>query len=155
ASATETGMTVDLVRRHHPDVAVLDLTTPPPGGHAAIRAVKRAHPAVRVLARSGLINPEEHAQALRAGADACLPKTSEPKELLHPLLTLVQGHSVVPPTLLRGLLEASHRPGGDVLARLSEDERRLWTAIAHGDSTDEIAARWIVSQRTAKRMVAA
>jgi len=74
-------MAVDLVRRHRLDVAVLDLAMPPPGGHAAVRAVKRAHPKVRVLA----------------------------------------------------------------LSDVTDDQRRLWLAIARGDSTDE----WIVSQRTA------
>lgn len=155
ASTADAAMAVDLVRRHRPAVAVFDLAMPPPGGHAAIRAVRRAHPDVRILALSGLSDDAARLQALRDGADGFLPKTSEPDELLHPLLTLTDGHSVLPTTLLRRLLEASHRPGSAILDRLDDDERRLWTAIARGASTDEIADQWIVSQRTAKRMVAA
>ena len=155
ASTTDAAMAVDLVRRHRPDVALVDLAMPPPGGHAAIRAVKRAHPAVTILALSGLTAQDQRLQALRDGADGFLPKTSEPEDLLHPILALVEGFSVLPPDLLRGLLDVSNRPGGDVVNRLDEDERRLWSAIARGDSTEEIAQHWIVSQRTAKRMVAA
>lgn len=153
-STTEAAMAVDVVRRHRPDVAVLDLAMPPPGGHAAIRAVKRTHPDVRILALSGLTDEEQHLRALRDGADGFLPKTSEPDDLLHPLLALIEGYSVVPAELLRGLLGASARAGADVLDGLTDEQRRLWVAIARGDSTEEIADRWIVSQRTAKRMIA-
>lgn len=154
-STTDAAMAVDLVRRHRPDVAVLDLAMPPPGGHAAIRAVKRSHPAVRVLALSGLTDAGERLQALRDGADGFLPKTSEPEDLLHPLMALVDGYSVLPSELLRGLLDASDRPRGGIVDQLDDEQRQLWSAIARGDSTDDIAQRWIVSQRTAKRMVAA
>ena len=154
-STADAAMALDLVRRHRPDVAILDLAMPPPGGHAAIRAVKRSHPSVRILALSGLTDEADRLQALRDGADGFLPKTSDPEDLLHPLLALVDGYSVLPAELLRALLHASDRPGGDLVDDLDEDDRRLWAAIARGDSTEDIAERWIVSQRTAKRMVAA
>jgi DNA-binding NarL/FixJ family response regulator len=153
-ATADAAMAVDLVRRQRPDVALLDLAMPPPGGHAAIRAVKRAHPAVRVLALSGLTDEQPRLEALRAGADGFLPKTSEPEDLLHPLLAMVQGYSVLPTELLRGLVRSADRPSGGVVDELDEDQRRLWLAVARGDSTEEIAARWIVSQRTAKRMIA-
>lgn len=151
---SEAAMAVDLVRRCRPDVAVIDLAMPPPGGHNAIKAVKRAHPEVRVLALSGLTEPEAALQALRNGADGFLHKTAEPEELLHPLLALLDGHSVVPPELLRGLLAGSARPGADALDDLTDDERDLWRRVADGQSTDEIARSLIVSERTAKRLVA-
>jgi DNA-binding NarL/FixJ family response regulator len=153
-ATADAAMAVDLVRRQRPHVALLDLAMPPPGGHAAIRAVKRAHPAVRVLALSGLTDEQPRLEALRAGADGFLPKTSEPEDLLHPLLAMVQGYSVLPTELLRGLVRSADRPSGGVVDELDEDQRRLWLAVARGDSTEEIAARWIVSQRTAKRMIA-
>jgi len=154
-ATADAAMAVDLVRRQRPDVALLDLAMPPPGGHAAIRAVKRAHPAVRVLALSGLTDEQPRLEALRAGADGFLPKTSEPEDLLHPLLAMVQGYSVLPTELLRGLVQSADRPSGGLVDELDDDQRRLWLAVARGDSTEEIAGQWIVSQRTAKRMVAA
>lgn len=154
-STTRAAMAVDLVRRHRPDVAVLDLAMPPPGGLAAIRALRRAHPQTRILALSGLTSPEDHVAALRAGADGFLPKTSEPDDLLHPLLSLVQGVAVMPSSLVRQLVDGAQRPGSDLLDELDDDQRVLWRALAEGQGTEAIAEQWVVSPRTAKRMVAA
>lgn len=154
-STTRAAMAVDLVRRHRPDVAVIDLAMPPPGGLAAIRALRRAHPQTRILALSGLTSPEDHLAALRAGADGFLPKTSEPDDLLHPLLSLVQGVAVMPSSLVRQLVDGAQRPGSDLVDELDDDQRVLWRALAEGQGTEAIAEQWVVSPRTAKRMVAA
>ena len=155
ASTDDAAMAVDVVRRHRPDVALIDIAMPPPGGHAAIRAVKRAHPAVRVLALSGVTDPQQRLAALRAGADGFVPKTSQPDDLLHPVLALAQGYGVVPADMLRKLVSAAERPASSLVDELDDAERKLWLAIARGAGTDAIAGELIVSERTAKRMVAA
>jgi two-component system nitrate/nitrite response regulator NarL len=155
------GMTDDasaaaaLVRRHHADVAVVDLHMPPPGGTRAIAAVRRADPMVRVVALSGLAEADAALEALRAGASAFLPKTADPELLVRPLLAVLDGWSVVPEALLRRLL-ADAKPAGDrgVAERLTADERRLWRLITDGASTVEIATTLHVSERTTKRLVA-
>jgi two-component system nitrate/nitrite response regulator NarL len=126
-----------LVRRHHADVAVVDLHMPPPGGVRAIAAIRRADPMVRVVALSGLAEADAALEALRVGAAGFLPK------------------SVVPEPLLRQLLEAAPPTGDDGLAaRLTSDERRLWRLVADGVSTVDMATTLHVSERTVKRLVA-
>jgi two-component system nitrate/nitrite response regulator NarL len=144
-----------LVRRHHADVAIVDLHMPPPGGTRAIAAIRRADPLVRVVALSGLGEADAALEALRAGAAAFLPKTADPELLVRPLLAVLDGWSVVPEALLRQLL-ADAQPTGDqgLAERLSADERRLWRLIADGATTVDIATTLHVSERTAKRLVA-
>jgi two-component system, NarL family, nitrate/nitrite response regulator NarL len=144
-----------LVRRHHADVAIVDLHMPPPGGTRAIAAIRRADPLVRVVALSGLGEADAALEALRAGAAAFLPKTADPELLVRPLLAVLDGWSVVPEALLRQRL-ADAQPTGDqgLAERLSADERRLWRLIADGASTVDIATTLHVSERTAKRLVA-
>jgi two-component system, NarL family, nitrate/nitrite response regulator NarL len=144
-----------LVRRHHADVAIVDLHMPPPGGTRAIAAVRRADPLVRVVALSGLGEADAALEALRAGAAAFLPKTADPEMLVRPLLAVLDGWSVVPEALLRQLL-ADAQPTGDqgIAERLTADERRLWRLITDGASTVEIATTLHVSERTTKRLVA-
>jgi DNA-binding NarL/FixJ family response regulator len=145
-----------LVRRHHADVAVVDLHMPPPGGTRAIAAIRRADPTVRVVALSGLAETDAALEALRAGAAGFLPKTADPETLVRPLLAVLDGWSVLPEPLLRRLVgrSAAHGDGDGIAARLTSDERRLWRLVAAGAGTLEVATTLHVSERTAKRLVA-
>jgi DNA-binding NarL/FixJ family response regulator len=144
---------VPLVDRAGPDIAVVDLTMPPPGGLEAVRRIKAQFPRVRVLVLSGTADPNEALQALRVGAEGFLPKTAEPSELVPPLLAMAGGWSVLPVELLRRLADGS---GGNGLPTdLDDGETTLLRLLADGLGVDEIAARMFVSERTAKRMTAA
>ncbi|HVW31765.1 MAG TPA: response regulator transcription factor [Acidimicrobiia bacterium] len=143
-----------LVRRNRPQVALVDLAMPPPGGIGAIRAIAHHYPAVRILALSGTDDRDLALEALAAGAHGFIPKSSDPDVLVPPLLSLGAGLSVLPTSLLDALvqLRATRRPA--VVAKLDEDELTLWRLVARGLESLEIAERTFVSERTAKRMVA-
>jgi two-component system nitrate/nitrite response regulator NarL len=144
-----------LVQRARADVAVVDVQMPPPGGARAIAAIRRVEPLVRVIAMSGFAEADAALEALRAGAVGFLPKTADPESLVGPLLAVLDGWSVVPESLLRGLLDrASPTESDGIAARLTADERRLWRLIAAGSGTVDIATTLHVSERTAKRLVA-
>jgi two-component system, NarL family, nitrate/nitrite response regulator NarL len=145
----------DLVASCEADVAIIDLTMPPLGGVAAIRHVKARHPTTRILALSGTDDLGLAEEALRAGADGFLPKTARPEALAGPLWTIAEGLCVVDRTLLDALLSNTRRPPSALLDSLSDQDLRLWTLLATGMETTDIAARMLVSERTAKRMVAA
>jgi two-component system, NarL family, nitrate/nitrite response regulator NarL len=143
-----------LVRRNRPQVALVDLAMPPPGGVGAIREIAHHYPQVRILALSGTDDRELALEALAAGAHGFIPKSSDPDVLVPPLLSLGAGLSVLPTSLLEALvqLRATRRPA--VLARLDDEEITLWRLVARGLESLEIAERTYVSERTAKRMVA-
>ncbi len=145
----------DLVASCDADVAIVDLTMPPLGGVAAIRHVKARHPQTRILALSGTDDLGLAEEALRAGADGFLPKTARPEALAGPLWTIAEGLCVVDGALLAALLSSTRRPPAALLDSLSDQEIRLWTLLATGMETADIAGRMLVSERTAKRMVAA
>jgi two-component system nitrate/nitrite response regulator NarL len=150
-STGDASAAASLVGRTHPDLALVDLHMPPPGGIRAIAAIRRTTPRVRVVAMSGGDDPAPALEALRAGAEGFLPKSSEPEELLPPMLAVLDGWAVLPGPLLRGLL----RPARSGSVDLDSEERRLLRSIAAGRSTVEIAEQLHVSERTVKRMTAA
>jgi DNA-binding NarL/FixJ family response regulator len=143
-----------LVRRNRPQVALVDLAMPPPGGVGAIREIAHHYPQVRILALSGTDDRELALEALAAGAHGFIPKSSDPDVLVPPLLSLGAGLSVLPTSLLEALVElrATRRPA--VVAKLDDEEIALWRLVARGLESLEIAERTYVSERTAKRMVA-
>ncbi|MFY1660859.1 response regulator [Micromonospora sp. WMMD1274] len=149
-STTDAAGAAALVARCAPDLALVDLHMPPPGGLRAIAAIRRTSPRVRVLAMSGSDDPVPAVEALRCGAEGYLPKTSEPEDLLPPLLAVLDGWAVMPGALLRRLVGPARSPG----LNLDEEERRLLRAIATGEATVTIAERMHTSERTVKRMTA-
>ncbi|WP_307857837.1 response regulator transcription factor [Micromonospora sp. C97] len=151
ASTGDAAAAAALVAGCRPDLALVDLHMPAPGGVRAVAAIRRTTPRVRVVAMSGSAAPESAVEALRAGAEGFLPKTSEPEELLRPLLAILDGWAVLPAELLRTLLPPTRFPSVD----LDSEERRLLRAIAAGRSTVDIAEELHVSERTVKRMTAA
>jgi len=145
---------LELVRHHRPRVAIIDLMMPPPGGLAAVREVKRHYPDVRVLALSGNDETGTAIEALRMGADGFLLKSSEPDELVPPLLAMAAGVSVVPAAVVAALLESWVRSGQRAVSDLTEEEVSLLQLVAAGLESLEIADRLHVSERTAKQRVA-
>lgn len=150
-SAGNAAHAAGLVSRCLPDLVLVDLHLPPPGGVRAVAAIRRTTPQTRVVAMSGSTDPGPVLEALRAGAEGYLPKTSGPEELLPPLLAVLDGWAVLPAELLRVLL----RPSRITPVDLDAEERRLLCAIAAGRHTVDIAEELHVSERTVKRMTAA
>jgi two-component system, NarL family, nitrate/nitrite response regulator NarL len=151
-TAADASAAAGLVLRCAPDLALVDLHMPPPGGVRAIAAILRAAPQLRVVAMSGLDDPELILAALRAGAQGYLPKTSEPDDLLPPLQAVLEGWTVLPPGVLAAILEPFRAQPR--LPRLDEPDRHLWRLIAEGASTVEIGLQLHVSERTVKRLTA-
>jgi two-component system, NarL family, nitrate/nitrite response regulator NarL len=140
-----------LVRRHLPDVALVGLDLAPPGGLAAIEAMRAVQPRLPVLAlteRDGAHQPI--VDALAAGAQGVLVKEGGAADLVRPMLAAVEGWAVLRPHVLHRLaLPRTQCPP------LSDDQRRLWALIACGSSTVQIARTMHVSERTVKRLTAA
>jgi DNA-binding NarL/FixJ family response regulator len=59
---------IDLARRHHPDVALLDLKMPAGGGARAAREIRSLSPETKVVALSAYEDRVSVLEMLRAGA---------------------------------------------------------------------------------------
>lgn len=156
ATSGDAAYAASVVRHSVPDVILMDLHMPPPGGLHAIETVRRAAPRARILAMSGNDDPAVAIEALRRGANGFLPKSSDAADLLQPLLAAINGWVVLPDELLTALLESDRRHAAQPIpAALDADELDLLRSIAAGVSTIEIATRLHVSERTVKRLTAA
>jgi DNA-binding NarL/FixJ family response regulator len=153
-STTAGEQAVALVGREAADIAIVDLALPPLGGVETIRRIAAAYPRTRILALSGTEDLGLATAALRAGAAGFLAKSADPEVLVAPLLTIAAGVRVVPADLLDALLAAADRAGQGIVERLEERELQLWVLLARGLETSEIAKVMLVSERTAKRMIA-
>lgn len=156
ATASAAGEAAGLVRRHRPDLALVDLGLGAPGGLRAIAAVRRTEPGVCVAAIAAVeLDEQDTAQAIFAGARGVLSKSAEPEGLVVPLLALVEGWAVMP---VESLAHLSATAGGYARrppADLDERDRALWVLLATGRTAGQIARELHVSERTLKRLTAA
>ncbi|QLL10426.1 response regulator transcription factor [Mycobacterium vicinigordonae] len=136
------------------DLAIVDLSMPPLGGVAAVRHIRARRPRTRILALSGSGDPQLAEDSLRAGADGFLSKTLHPDALAGPLCAIAAGLRVVDPGILDRLLSRTRQPAAQILEVLTPAEVKLWRLLATGAETADIAERLVVSERTAKRMLA-
>jgi two-component system nitrate/nitrite response regulator NarL len=153
AATGDAASAASLVRRTVPDLVLVDLHMPAPGGVRAIAAIRRSSPRVRIVAMSGDEDPAPALEALRAGAEGFLPKTSEVGDVLQPLLSILDGWAVLPAELLAALLGPG-RGSRPAPVDLDAPERQLLQLIAAGATTTEIALELHVSERTVKRLTA-
>lgn len=130
-----------LVRRHLPDVALVDLELAAPGPLAALIAMRRVQPRLPVLALTHRVAEFPGILGiLRAGATGVLVRAHSPAGLV-PSLLAAAGAAARP---------TAERAG----PTLTGKERHLWSLIAGGASTAQIAGALHVSDRTVKRLTA-
>lgn len=130
-----------------PDVLVLDLAMPEPGGVALLSEWKRRFPSIPVLVLSMHMEQPWVGRAVEAGADGYLSKASGPEELVTALRDLRDGKTALC-SRVRRLLE--RMPPNSVGLRLTRRELEVLRQVTHGANIDELAAHFVVSRNTAK-----
>jgi len=130
---------------HDADVLVLDLSMPGRGGLETLARVKARRPGLRVLVFSMHDSPAMVDQALRAGADGYLTKSSEPDALIDAVRRAARGEQPLSPDVASaraaGVQEAAH-------LSLTPREFAIFRLLAAGRTVEEIAARLFLSTKT-------
>lgn len=146
------------VRRHVPDVAVVDIKMPPTHtdeGLVAAQRIREELPEVGVLVLSQYLEP---AYAMRLVSDhpekvgyLLKERIFSGEVLLDALRRVDEGETVVDPTIVSMLFGRRRRL--DPLAVLSGRERETLVLLAEGLSNKAIAARLVVAERTVEAHV--
>ncbi|MGW1817433.1 response regulator [Streptomyces sp. NPDC002125] len=145
------------VRKHVPDVALIDIQMPVMDGIEATRRIA-ADPAlagVHVVMLTNYGMDEYVFEALRAGAAGFLVKDIVPEDFLHAVRVAARGDALLAPAITRKLIDryvtqsCPIRAGGG-LEELTGREREAVALTAQGLSNDEIASRMVITPLTAK-----
>jgi DNA-binding NarL/FixJ family response regulator len=142
---------VRLARRFRPDVVLVDLLLPTPGGISVTRMIRADAPATRVIVMTGVDEDAAAVEVIRAGAVAYLSKDARVDVLLRAIRGAATGHVALPAGVAARLMGAGRT--GDRRDVLSEREVQVLRLVARGLSNKEIARELGVSLSTVKSHV--
>lgn len=166
AEAADGVEAVEAVRRHRPDVAVLDIRMPRMDGLTAGAEIRRTVPETAVVMLTTFSEDAYIARALGDGASGFLLKSGDPRELIAGLKAVAEGAAYLSPRVAqRVIAELSGGSGGGSMARaaaakeqvsaLSPREREVLGLVGAGLSNAEIAERLFLVEGTVKAYVSA
>ena len=143
---------LELVTKHTPDIAVLDIGMPDLNGIDATRAIRAAVPRVKVIALSMHADRQFVRRMFEAGASGYLLKDCAFEELLRAIQTVMEGNAYISPgiagVVLDSLMDKEHPAASSGALQLTDRERQTLQLLAEGKTTKEIAGTIGVSVKT-------
>ena len=158
AEAKDGHEAVEAVRRHRPDVVLMDIQMPVLDGIKATKEIVRLGLPTRVLILTTFGIDRNVYAALRAGASGFLLKTVPPSQLVDGVRVIASGDMLLAPAITRRLIEELvQRPMAGIrnsrLSGLTEREVQVLAMIGQGFSNAEISAQLNLSVATVKTHV--
>jgi DNA-binding NarL/FixJ family response regulator len=152
---------VQLARREHPDVVLMDIRMPDGDGLEATRQIMAAKElaGTRVIILTTFELDEYIAEAVRAGAAGFLVKDTEPEELLRAVRVVHDGDALLSPSVTRRIMAqlamqpTAAAPSDVRLEQITEREREVLQLVGEGLNNAEIAQRLFITPLTAKTHV--
>lgn len=147
--AADGAETLRLAESLRPDVILLDLEMPGMDGVDALRRLREAGSAARVLVFTAYDTDERILGALRAGARGYLLKGASRGEIFSAIRTLHSGGSLLEPAVVTRLLD---NLGGERAPHegLTPRELEVLALLVRGLTNREIAGELFVTERTVK-----
>jgi two-component system, NarL family, response regulator DevR len=142
------------VLHHKPDVVLLDLRLPDKPGLVVCRDILQRRPETRVIILTSATDERTVHEAVAVGAHGYLLKENDGASLVAAITRVAAGHSVIDPSLADQVLSLVKRgpepSGGDRLALLSGQERRVLALLADGLTNKGIGEKLGLTEKTVK-----
>ncbi len=153
AEAGDGRSALELIERHKPDVAVLDIDMPQMDGFAIARNLQQKKFAIEIVFLTMHSEAEIFQAAMDLGIKGYVLKDSAITDIVVSIKSVAAGRTYLSPSLSAHLLHHRRRveeldkeqPG---LHALSPMERRILKAIAEDKTSKEIASELFISYRT-------
>jgi len=144
AEAENGRQAVELVSKHHPEVAVLDIGMPQLNGIEATQQITSSETRTQVVILSMHSDEAYVLRALKAGARAYILKNSAEADLIRAVRTVADGKSFFSPVISKMLLDdyvrqIREKHVEDSYDLLTPREKQILQLLAEGRTNKEVA----------------
>jgi len=148
---------VRMARQSRPDVVVMDIRMPNGSGIDACRTITSELAGTPVIMLTSYADADALFAAIDAGASGYVLKRVGSTELVDAVRTVAAGGSLLDPGVTRSVLDrlrnASRLEEAGAFADLTEQERRVLSRVAIGESNRDIAAHMGLAEKTVRNYV--
>lgn len=159
--AAQVGTADDLlaeVKRHRPDVAIVDIRMPPTHTDEGLRAaheIRASHPEVGILILSQFVEVGTVNRLITQSAEGLgyllKDRLTELEDFVDTLHRVADGGSALDPKVLAELLAGT--PAEDPLGMLTQREREVLALLAEGRTNRGIAERMVITEGSVQKYV--
>jgi DNA-binding NarL/FixJ family response regulator len=149
---------VELVKKLHPAVVLMDISMPHLNGLEATRQIFKAMPATKVLMLSGHTDDEYVTNALESGAVRFLLKhTSSVRDVCRAIREVIQGKTFFSPSMSKRFDQPNPQSSDSVgllnkkAAKLTSRELEVLQLVAEGNANKQTAAELGIGIKTVEK----
>ncbi|EJN6826273.1 response regulator [Vibrio cidicii] len=139
---------LDAVRRHKPDVVLMDISMPIMNGIEATRLIKEEFPECKVLMLTMHDNREYIMKVMQEGAVGYMLKEISAEKMVQAIKTVNQGSTYFCESVTQTLFTQEIVPAAQRANPLSRREEAVLKLVAQGHSSKKIATLLDISYRT-------
>jgi DNA-binding NarL/FixJ family response regulator len=131
---------INIIRRYHPDVVIMDIDLPEKSGIEGVRMIKETKPETFVIMYTMFEDDEKLFNSLCAGANGYILKKTSPYKLFEAINEVMEGGAPMSPTIAKRVLQTFQNKSASQLYHLSPRETEILHLLIKGYSVKAIAA---------------
>ncbi len=161
-ATTSANIGINLVKKYHPDVVLMDVNMPEKDGLQAIQEIEKLGLSTKVIALSGYDDADLIFRAMKLGAKGYILKTMASAQLIYAIDEVAAGKVYLPSVLSSRFFdyfqrsfkeEGNSMDSENLLTYLTSREEEVLDLLTQGNNYKGIAGKLFISETTVKTHV--
>jgi two-component system response regulator DegU len=163
ATSTSANVGISLIKKHHPDIVLMDINMPEKDGLQAIQEIESLNLGTRIIALSGYDDSDLIFRAMKLGAKGYILKTMASAQLIYAIEEVAAGKVYLPSALSSRFFEyfqrsfkeetQSKETEENLLTDLTQREEEVLDLLTQGITYKGVAGKLFISETTVKTHV--
>lgn len=161
-ATTSANMGINLAKKYHPDIILMDINMPEKDGLQAIQEIEKLDLGIRIIALSGYDDADLIFRAMKIGAKGYVLKTMASAQLIYAMDEVAAGKIYLPTALTSRFFEYFQNSFKEETAKSMEEnllnyltarEEEVLDLLTQGNNYKGIAGKLFISETTVKTHV--